>query len=81
MCTVELGFIFQGLLQELSRVHISLANHESNVNGDPPHCLWGLGECQAPCSAIIGNLAAKHPVKRQGVGGSGGLGGGSKIRN
>lgn len=28
---VELPFIFQGLLQELARVHISLANHERNV--------------------------------------------------
>lgn len=73
MWTVELGFIFQGLLQELARVHISLANHEWNVNGDPPRCLWGLGECQAPCSAIIGNLAAEHPVKRQGRGEAGGL--------
>lgn len=69
---MDLHFIFQGPLQELAWVHISLANHEWNVSGDPPRRLWGPGERQAPRSAIIGNLAAEHPVKRgdrRGVGG------------
>lgn len=70
---MELRFIFQGPLQELARVHISLANHERNVSGDPPHRLWGPGERQAPCLAIIGNLAAEHSVERGDRRGGGGL--------